>query len=85
MRRTIAHEYGLRLKMILPLQAYFRKYVAGSTQLGRGGGEGDFVTLHMMGIIIPMSFTSVLRALILMAGNLYSMIRLKRRSTGKRR
>jgi len=45
-RRTIAHEYGLPLKSILPLQAYSRKYVAGSTQQGGGGGEGDFVTLH---------------------------------------
>eukprot|EP00535_Pseudo-nitzschia_heimii_P003816 CAMPEP_0197175886 /NCGR_PEP_ID=MMETSP1423-20130617/1977_1 /TAXON_ID=476441 /ORGANISM="Pseudo-nitzschia heimii, Strain UNC1101" /LENGTH=615 /DNA_ID=CAMNT_0042625135 /DNA_START=209 /DNA_END=2056 /DNA_ORIENTATION=+ len=45
-RRTIAHEYGLPLKSILPLQAYSRKYVAGTTQQGGGGGEGDFVTLH---------------------------------------
>ncbi|KAL3938673.1 MAG: hypothetical protein SGBAC_006464 [Bacillariaceae sp.] len=45
-RRTIAYEYGLPLKTILPLQAYSRKYVAGSTQQGGGGGEGDFVTLH---------------------------------------
>jgi hypothetical protein len=45
-RRTIAHEYGLPLKTILPLQAYSRKYVAGTTQKGGGGGEGDFVTLH---------------------------------------
>lgn len=45
-RRTIAHEYGLPLKTILPLQAYSRKYVAGTTQQGGGGGEGDFVTLH---------------------------------------
>jgi hypothetical protein len=45
-RRTIAHEYGLPLRTILPLQAYSRKYVAGSTQQGGGGGEGDFVTLH---------------------------------------
>lgn len=45
-RRTIAHEYGLPLKTILPLQAYSRKYVAGMTQQGGGGGEGDFVTLH---------------------------------------
>jgi len=45
-RRTIAHEYGLPLKTILPLQAYSRKYVAGSIQQGGGGGEGDFVTLH---------------------------------------
>jgi hypothetical protein len=45
-RRTIAHEYGLPLKTILPLQAYSRKYVAGATQQGGGGGEGDFVTLH---------------------------------------
>jgi len=45
-RRTIAHEYGLPLKIILPLQAYSRKYVAGATQTGGGGGEGDFVTLH---------------------------------------
>jgi hypothetical protein len=45
-RRTIAHEYGLPLKTILPLQAYSRKYVAGMTQKGGGGGEGDFVTLH---------------------------------------
>lgn len=45
-RRTIAYEYGLPLKTILPLQAYSRKYVAGTTQKGGGGGEGDFVTLH---------------------------------------
>jgi hypothetical protein len=45
-RRTIAHEYGLPLGTILPLQAYSRKYVAGTTQKGGGGGEGDFVTLH---------------------------------------
>lgn len=45
-RRTIAHEYGLPLSAILPLQAYSRKYVAGTTQQGGGGGEGDFVTLH---------------------------------------
>mmetsp|Transcript_13598 Transcript_13598/g.25545 ORF Transcript_13598/g.25545 Transcript_13598/m.25545 type:complete len:558 (-) Transcript_13598:107-1780(-) len=45
-RRTVAHEYGLPLKTILPLQAYSRKYVAGTTQKGGGGGEGDFVTLH---------------------------------------
>lgn len=45
-RRTIAHEYGLPLRTILPLQAYSRKYVAGTTQKGGGGGEGDFVTLH---------------------------------------
>lgn len=45
-RRTIAHEYGLPLSIILPLQAYSRKYVAGTTQKGGGGGEGDFVTLH---------------------------------------
>lgn len=45
-RRTISHEYGLPLSTILPLQAYSRKYVAGTTQKGGGGGEGDFVTLH---------------------------------------
>jgi len=45
-RRTMAHEYGLDLSTILPLQAYSRKYVAGTTQQGGGGGEGDFVTLH---------------------------------------
>lgn len=45
-RRTIAHEYGLPLSSILPLQAYSRKYVAGTTQQGGGGGEGDYVTLH---------------------------------------
>jgi hypothetical protein len=45
-RRTIAYEYGLPLSSILPLQAYSRKYVAGTTQQGGGGGEGDFVTLH---------------------------------------
>jgi len=45
-RRTISHEYGLPLKTILPLQAYSRKYIAGTTQKGGGGGEGDFVTLH---------------------------------------
>lgn len=42
----MAHEYGLPLSTILPLQAYSRKYVAGTTQQGGGGGEGDFVTLH---------------------------------------
>lgn len=42
----MAHEYGLPLSTILPLQAYSRKYVAGTTQKGGGGGEGDFVTLH---------------------------------------
>ncbi len=46
-RRTMAHEYGLDLKTLLPLQAYSRKYVAGMTQKGGGGGEGDFVTLHV--------------------------------------
>lgn len=45
-RRTIAHEYGVPLSSVLPLQAYTRKYVAGMTQQGGGGGEGDFVTLH---------------------------------------
>lgn len=45
-RRTIAYEYGLPLSSILPLQAYSRKYVAGTTQRGGGGGEGDFVILH---------------------------------------
>ena len=45
-RRTVSHEYGVPLKTILPLQAYSRKYVAGTTQQGGGGGEGDFVTLH---------------------------------------
>ncbi|KAL7535633.1 hypothetical protein ACHAWF_005221 [Thalassiosira exigua] len=45
-RRTIAHEYGLDLSTVLPLQAYSRKYVAGTTQKGGGGGEGDFVILH---------------------------------------
>jgi len=45
-RRTISHEYGLPLSTVLPLQAYSRKYVAGTTQKGGGGGEGDFVTLH---------------------------------------
>ena len=45
-RRTIAYEYGLDLSTILPLQAYSRKYVAGMTQQGGGGGEGDHVTLH---------------------------------------
>lgn len=45
-RRTMTHEYGLDLKTILPLQAYSRKYVAGTTQQGGGGGEGDHVTLH---------------------------------------
>lgn len=45
-RRTVAHEYGLPLSSILPLQAYSRKYVAGTTQKGGGGGEGDFVILH---------------------------------------
>lgn len=45
-RRTMSYEYGVPLKSLLPLQAYSRKYVAGSTQQGGGGGEGDFVTLH---------------------------------------
>ena len=45
-RRTVAYEYGLPLKTILPLQANSRNYVAGTTQRGGGGGEGDFVTLH---------------------------------------
>lgn len=45
-RRTIAQEYGLPLSLVLPLQAYSRKYVAGTTQKGGGGGEGDFVILH---------------------------------------
>jgi len=45
-RRTIAHEYGLPLSIVLPLQAYSRKYQAGLTQKGGGGGEGDSVTLH---------------------------------------
>ena len=45
-RRTIGIQYGLPLSHILPLQAYSRKYVAGTTQQGGGGGEGDFVTLH---------------------------------------
>lgn len=45
-RRTMAHEYGVPLATLLPLQAYARKYVAGMTQQGGGGGEGDFVTLH---------------------------------------
>ena len=46
MRRMIAHEYGLPLSSILPLQAYSRKYMAGTTQKGGGGGEGDYVILH---------------------------------------
>jgi len=50
-RRTMAHEYGLDLKTLLPLQAYSRKYVAGTTQKGGGGGEGDFVTLHVSLIV----------------------------------
>jgi len=45
-RRTIAHEYGLPLATLLPLQAYSRKYVAGTSQQGGGGGEGDSVILH---------------------------------------
>jgi len=45
-RRKIAHEYGLELSTILPLQTYSRKYVAGQTQQGGGGGEGDYVILH---------------------------------------
>uniref|UniRef100_A0A7S1HJJ2 Fe2OG dioxygenase domain-containing protein n=2 Tax=Hemiselmis andersenii TaxID=464988 RepID=A0A7S1HJJ2_HEMAN len=45
-RRMIAHEYGLPLWSILPLQAYSRKYVAGTTQKGGGGGEGSHVILH---------------------------------------
>uniref|UniRef100_A0A7S2DMN5 Fe2OG dioxygenase domain-containing protein n=2 Tax=Octactis speculum TaxID=3111310 RepID=A0A7S2DMN5_9STRA len=45
-RRTIAYEYGLPLGTILALQAYSRKYVAGTTQQGGGGGEGDHVILH---------------------------------------
>ena len=38
-RRTISHEYGVPLSTILPLQAYSRKYVAGTTQQGGGGGH----------------------------------------------
>ena len=45
-RRAIAHEYGLPLSTILPLQAYSRKYSAGLKQKGGGGGEGDSVILH---------------------------------------
>ena len=45
-RRTIAHEYGLPLSTVLPLQAYSRKYVAGKKQSGGGGAEGDSVILH---------------------------------------
>ena len=45
-RRSIAKEYGLPLSYILPLQAYSRKYVAGTTQQGGGGGEGDTCILH---------------------------------------
>ncbi len=45
-RRSIAHAYGLPLSSILPLQAYSRKYVAGTKQQGGGGGEGDHVILH---------------------------------------
>ena len=45
-RRSMAHEYGVPLSTLLPLQAYSRKYVAGTTQQGGGGGEGDFITLH---------------------------------------
>ena len=46
-RRTISHEYNVPLASLLPLQAYSRKYVAGTTQQGGGGGEGDFVILHV--------------------------------------
>ena len=45
-RRTIAHEYGLPLRTILPLQAYSRKYEQGATQKGGRGNEGDFIVLH---------------------------------------
>ncbi|GMH68984.1 hypothetical protein TrRE_jg2022 [Triparma retinervis] len=45
-RRTMAYEYGLDLATLLPLQTYSRKYVAGTTQQGGGGGEGDYVILH---------------------------------------
>lgn len=45
-RRSIAHEYGLPLSTILPLQAYSRQYVAGQQQAGGGGSEGDSVILH---------------------------------------
>ena len=45
-RRAIAHEYGLPLAHVLSVQAYSRKYVAGTTQTGGGGSEGDSVTLH---------------------------------------
>jgi hypothetical protein len=42
----MAYEYGLDLATLLPLQTYSRKYVAGTTQQGGGGGEGDYVILH---------------------------------------
>lgn len=54
-RRTMAHEYGVDLKTLLPLQAYSRKYVAGTTQKGGGGGEGDFVTLHVSFVYYRMT------------------------------
>jgi hypothetical protein len=45
-RRMIAHEYGLPLGTVLTVQAYSRTYVAGTSQTGGGGSEGDTVTLH---------------------------------------
>ena len=45
-RRMMAYEYGLDLATILPLQTYSRKYVAGQSQSGGGGSEGDSVILH---------------------------------------
>lgn len=45
-RRSIAHEYGMPLSTVLPVQAYSRKYVAGAKQSGGGGSEGDSVILH---------------------------------------
>ena len=46
-RRTIAHEYGLPLSTILPLQAYSRTAEAGTTSVGGGNGQGgDGLPLH---------------------------------------
>jgi len=46
-RRTIAHEYGLPLSTVLPLQAYSRTAEAGTTSAGGGNGQGgDGLPLH---------------------------------------
>ena len=46
-RRTIAHEYGLPLSTVLPLQAYSRTAKAGTSSEGGGGNlGGDGLPLH---------------------------------------